>query len=67
MSSVVDEAGEVAEYYPADVEKYPMETPVGAQEGYGLSNESSEIKIYVDQYDSNGQKHSAVFEVAVEE
>ncbi|MDF2950771.1 MAG: putative rane protein [Anaerocolumna sp.] len=69
--NIIDEKGEVASTYPADTSVYPKETPVGAkcvgaQEAYGLNNESSIIKVYVEMYDANYNTYEAVFELKVE-
>lgn len=68
--NVVDQNGNVCEGYPADTQNSPKPTPVGAktnnaQEAYGLISESNEIKIYFEEYDSNGNKYKVTFKVPV--
>ncbi|OCA99375.1 hypothetical protein [Clostridium beijerinckii] len=69
--TVIDEKGEVAEQYPANITNYPKETPVGAscsmaQDAYGLSNKSSTITIQVEKYTSDStRKEKAIFKVPV--
>ncbi len=68
---VIDGSGEVAETYPASITTYPKETPigakcVGAQEAFGLNNESDTITIYVEEYDSKYNKHKATFKLKVD-
>ena len=67
---VIDEKGEVADTYPGDKSVYTKETPIGtkcigAQEVYGLNNESIYITIYVEMYDNNHKKHKATFYLPV--
>lgn len=68
---VVDANGNVADTYPAGTTKYPQETPigarcVGAQEAYGLIDESDKITVYVELYDNNYKKFKATFVLSVE-
>ncbi|MDO5517789.1 MAG: hypothetical protein Q4F66_09550 [Clostridium sp.] len=71
--TVMDEKGEVAELYPADISHYPKETPVGAsctgaQVAYGLDNDSSQITIQVEEYRDDGDdfvNEKATFKVPV--
>lgn len=63
---IVDQNGNVASTYPASTTKSPQETPVGAkcvgaQEAYGLDDESKKITVYVEMYDNNYNKHKATF------
>jgi hypothetical protein len=67
---VIDGNGEVAATYPGNITTHPKETPVGAkcvgaQEVFGLNNESSTITIYVELYDSDYNKHKATFKLKV--
>ena len=68
--SIVDSAGVMGSSYPGDVEKYAQEAPVGAtcnaQSCIGVENAGS-FKINVVQYDGNGNKQTATFNVAVSE
>lgn len=65
---IVDSAGKMGYSYPGDISMYPQETPVGAscqaQACIGVDNVGS-FKINFYNYDSNGQKQSAVFEIDV--
>lgn len=65
---IVDSAGKMGYSYPGDISMYPQETPVGAscqaQACIGVDNAGS-FKINFYNYDSNGQKQSAVFEIDV--
>lgn len=71
--TVMDQKGEVAELYPANVEHYPKETPIGAsctgaQMAYGLANDSSQITIQVEKYRYDGTSfvnEKATFKVPV--
>jgi len=68
---VVDENGNMGETYPAGANKYPQETPigakcVGAQEAYGLIDESGKITVYVEKYDVDYTKHKATFLLDIE-
>ncbi|MDO5422513.1 MAG: hypothetical protein Q4F41_02155 [Eubacteriales bacterium] len=70
IDKVVDEAGEMGSYYPGTVSTYPQETPVGAkcvgaEECIGLRNESSVVTIYMEEYDSTGERQKATFEIPV--
>jgi len=63
---VIDADGTVADTYPADISKYPQEVPVGAkcvgaQQAFGLENESDKITVYVELYDNKYNKHKATF------
>ena len=65
---IVDSAGKMGYSYPGDISMYPQETPVGAscqaQACIGVDNAGS-FKINFYNYDGNGQKQSAVFEIDV--
>ncbi len=68
---VLDEKGEAASTYPGNLIIYPIETPSdkkysGAQEVFGLNNESSIITVYVEIYDNNKEKHNATFKLKVD-
>lgn len=71
--TVIDGSGEVAETYPANITHYPKQTPVGAscsgaQVAYGLTHNSSEITINIEQYKYAGNdaiKERATFKVPV--
>lgn len=66
--SIVDNAGKMGYSYPGNISMYPQETPVGAscqaQACIGVDNAGS-FKINFYNYDSNGQKQSAIFEIDV--
>lgn len=66
--SIVDSSGKMGYSYPNDVSNVPRETPVGAscdaQVSIGVEN-SGNFKIYVDAYDGNGKKQSAVFDIEI--
>jgi len=69
--SVIDEHGNVASTYPANTTKYPQVVPigarcVGAQQGYGLEEESTKITVYVELYGNNYDKHKATFVLDVQ-
>jgi hypothetical protein len=73
--TVVDEKGEVADSYPANITSYPKQTPIGAscsnaQIAYGLANTSSTITIQIEEYTSNASgsniKEKATFKVQVQ-
>lgn len=65
---IVDSTGKMGYSYPADVSKYPQETPVGAsceaQACIGVDTPGT-FKINFSEYDNNYEKHSAVFEIEV--
>lgn len=65
---IVDNAGKMGYSYPGDVTLYPQETPIGAsceaQACIGVDNPGS-FKINFTDYDGNGEKQSAVFEITV--
>ena len=65
---IVDNAGKMGYSYPGDVTLYPQVTPIGAsceaQACIGVDNPGS-FKINFTDYDGNGEKQSAVFEIAV--
>lgn len=65
---IVDSTGKMGYSYPADVSKYPQETPVGAsceaQTCIGVDTPGT-FKINFSEYDTNYEKHSAVFEIEV--
>ena len=65
---IVDSTGKMGYSYPADVSKYPQETPVGAsceaQPCIGVATPGT-FKINFSEYDTNYEKHSAVFEIEV--
>lgn len=65
---IIDSAGKMGYSYPGDVTLYPQETPIGAsceaQACIGVGNPGS-FKINFTDYDGNGEKQSAVFEIAV--
>ena len=65
---IIDSAGKMGYSYPGDVTLYPQETPIGAsceaQACIGVDNPGS-FKINFTDYDGNGEKQSAVFEIAV--
>lgn len=66
---IVDSAGVMGYSYPGDIVNYPQAAPVGAtcnaQACIGVDNPGS-FKINFSQYDGNNEKHSAVFDVAVQ-
>ena len=69
--SVIDQNGEMASTYPADTSVHATPTPVGAkcvgaQEAYGLNNESSSIKLVVDNYGSDNKRYEATFELTIQ-
>lgn len=65
---IIDNAGKMGYSYPGDVTLYPQETPIGAsceaQACIGVDNPGS-FKINFTDYDGNGEKQSAVFEITV--
>ena len=65
---IIDSAGKMGYSYPGDVTLYPQETPIGAsceaQACIGVDNPGS-FKINFTDYDGNGEKQSAVFEIVV--
>lgn len=65
---IIDSAGKMGYSYPSDVTLYPQETPIGAsceaQACIGVDNPGS-FKINFTDYDGNGEKQSAVFEITV--
>lgn len=65
---IIDSAGKMGYSYPGDVTLYPQETPIGAsceaQACIGVDNPGS-FKINFTDYDGNGEKQSAVFEIMV--
>lgn len=65
---IIDSAGKMGYSYPGNVTLYPQETPIGAsceaQACIGVDNPGS-FKINFTDYDGNGEKQSAVFEIAV--
>lgn len=65
---IVDNAGKMGYSYPGDVTLYPQVTPIGAsceaQACIGVDNPGS-FKINFTDYDGNGEKQSAVFEITV--
>lgn len=65
---IVDNAGKMGYSYPGDVTLYPQEAPIGAsceaQACIGVDNPGS-FKINFTDYDGNGEKQSAVFEIEV--
>lgn len=64
--AIVDSSGKMGYSYPADKDKYAQETPVGAsceaEACIGVDNAGT-FKLYVDKYDGNGKKQSAIFEI----
>ena len=68
-SNIVDNAGFMGYSYPGDITNYPQETPVGAsckaQACVGVDNVGN-FKLNVSQYDGNGDKQSATFDIAVQ-
>lgn len=69
--SVIDQIGEMAYTYPASTAGYATPTPVGAkcvgaQEAFGLNNESSSITLIVEDYGSDGNRYEATFELTVQ-
>ena len=66
---IVDAGGKMGYSYPGDISMYPQEAPVGAtctgQVCIGVENPGS-FKIYVDSYDGNDEKQSAIFAVNVD-
>lgn len=69
--SVIDEKGKMASSYPASISVHPQPTPIGAicegaEDAFGLSNESSQIKVMFEKYDNNSTKQKATFIVPVE-
>lgn len=68
---VVDSGGKMAELYPTVGLTNPQPTPVGAtcegaQTSYGLTTSGGNIKISIDQFDGEGKKEQATFEVPVQ-
>lgn len=65
---IIDSAGKMGYSYPGDVTLYPQETPIGAsceaQACIGVDNPGS-FKINFTDYDGNGEKQSAVFEIEI--
>lgn len=65
---IIDSAGKMGYSYPGDVTLYPQETPIGAsceaQACIGVDNPGN-FNINFTDYDGNGEKQSAVFEIAV--
>ena len=65
---IIDSEGKMGYSYPGNVTLYPQETPIGAsceaQACIGVDNPGS-FKINFTDYDGNGEKQSAVFEIAV--
>ena len=68
-SQVVDAAGEMGYSYPGDYTYYPKETPVGAvcyaQCCIGVDN-AGDFRLYVTEYDNDGNRHKATFNVEVD-
>ena len=68
-SNVVDSAGFMGYSYPGNITSYPQETPVGAsckaQACIGVDNAGS-FQLNVTQYDGNGDKQSATFDISVQ-
>lgn len=66
--SIVDASGVMGYSYPGDISQYPQETPVGAtcnaQACIGVDTPGN-FTINVRQYDSNGNKQSASFDITV--
>lgn len=67
---VVDGNGNVASSYPISTQNYPLETPVGAkcvgaQEPFGLVEESDKIIVYVEIFDQDYNEYKATFELDV--
>lgn len=64
---VIDEGGNVCETYPASINTYPQEAPIGTksegEEAYGLKQESSKIKLIVE-LDYSGTK--ATYELPIQ-
>ena len=62
---IVDCDGMMGYSYPASIDYYAQEVPVGAkckaQTAIGVDTAGLPIKLYAEQYDSNGVKQSAVF------
>ena len=68
---VIDEKSEIASTYPAEISVHPDETPigtkcVGAEEAFGLNNDSKTITVYLDKYDGNSTKQKAKFILKVD-
>lgn len=67
---IVDSNGSMGYSYPGDTSKYPQETPVGAncnaQSCIAVDNKSDKIRIILNIYDANGNKHGITFEIPVE-
>ena len=65
---IVDAEGKMGYSYLGNVSMYPQEAPVGAsctgQVCIGVEHPRC-FKIFVDKYDGNEEKHSAVFAVNV--
>ena len=66
---IVDSTGKMGYSYPGDITLYPQETPVGAsceaQACIGVDNPGN-FKINYSEYDSNYEKHTALFNIEVE-
>lgn len=68
--SIIDGGKAVAKTYPGNISTYPQETPNGAvcngaQGCFALDNESAEITINLEAYDSQHHKQQATFVVPV--
>ena len=67
---VIDSGRKVASTYPGGVNTHPQPTPVGAimensEEAYGLSQPDGSVKIIFEKFDKDYNKHTATFEVAI--
>lgn len=67
---IVDGNGEMGEIYPADIQVYPKETPigsktVGAEEAFGLNNVSDTVQVIFKTYDGNKKQQKITFECEV--
>ena len=72
LDSVIDEKGAIAETYPGQITTYAQEIPIGAkcigaQECFGLNNNSNTITLNFSKYDSNNKKQKATFELEVQQ
>lgn len=70
-STCIDATGEMAVSYPANISKYPQETPVGAkctgaQACVGLMHSSDSFTMNIKKYDGNGKAQSVTYELKVD-
>ena len=67
---VIDSGRKVASTYPGGVNTHPQPTPVGAimenaEEAYGLSQPDGSVKIIFEKFNKDYNKHTANFEVDI--